>query len=87
MPESIWILRSLLFADRRPPSSGSTNSISSSAFGGRSQSDMRLAAVLGGPSRSPSPSPSKVASQEKVIIFSQWTSMLDLIQMALKKEK
>ena len=48
---------------------------------------MRLAAVLGAPSRNPSPSLAPVHSEEKVIVFSQWTSMLDLIEIALKREK
>ena len=48
---------------------------------------MRLAAVLGAPPRGPSPAQSCTPAQEKVIVFSQWTSMLDLVEMALKKEK
>lgn len=74
---------------RRPPAAG--NAIGGrgggNPLGGRSRSDMRLAAVLGAPSRGPSPGVTTSPTQEKVIVFSQWTSMLDLIEMALKKEK
>ena len=48
---------------------------------------MRLAKVLGGSSRRPVPSTTSTVTQEKVIVFSQWTSMLDLIEVALKQEK
>lgn len=48
---------------------------------------MRLAAILGAPPHGSSPALTSSPTQEKVIVFSQWTSMLDLIEMALKKEK
>ena len=71
---------------RQPPASG-TGGASSNPLGGRSKSDMRLARVLGGPSRRPAPSTASPVTQEKIIVFSQWTSMLDLIEIALKQEK
>ena len=76
-------------AYRKPPGASGIGGPSSNPLGGRSKSDMRLARVLGGPSRRPSPAPasSPIATQEKIIVFSQWTSMLDLVEIALKKEK
>ena len=72
---------------RKPPAAGSGGAVSSNPLGGRSKSDMRLARVLGGPSRRPAPSTTSAVTQEKIIVFSQWTSMLDLIEVALKQEK
>lgn len=48
---------------------------------------MRLAAVLAAPSRGASPSPAPAHCQDKVIVFSQWTSMLNLIEIALKRDR
>lgn len=72
---------------RKPPAASSGGGASSNPLGGRSKSDMRLARVLGGPSRRPAPLPTSTVTQEKIIVFSQWTSMLDLIEVALKQEK
>lgn len=72
---------------RQPPAASSTGGAKSNPFGGRSKSDMRLARVLGGASRRPTPSTASTVTQEKIIVFSQWTSMLDLIEIALKQEK
>lgn len=75
-------------ASCRPPSiPGKLAGAGSNPLAGRSKSDMRLAAILGAPSRGPSPAPASCSAQEKVIVFSQWTSMLNLIEIALKKEK
>lgn len=72
---------------RKPPAASSGAGASSNPLGGRSKSDMRLARVLGGPSRRPAPLSTSTVTQEKIIVFSQWTSMLDLIEVALKQEK
>lgn len=59
----------------------------------RNLSSARLAAVLGSRGRSPSSNGSRGASptappvQEKVLVFSQWTSMLDLLEHPLKQER
>lgn len=71
----------------RPSAPGSNLGSSSHPLGGRSKSDARLAAILGAPAHKSNPTSAPVHSQEKVIVFSQWTSMLDLIEIALKKEK
>ncbi len=72
---------------RRAPVPGKPPGAAPNPLGGRSKSDMRLAAILGAPPRGSSPAFASSPTQEKVIVFSQWTSMLDLIEMALKKEK
>ena len=55
----------------------------------RSVSQSRLAEALSrGKGRASSPAtPASRTPMEKVIVFSQWTSMLDLIEAPLKKEK
>ena len=72
---------------RRAPVPGKPPGAAPNPLSGRSKSDMRLAAILGAPPRGSSPALTSSPTQEKVIVFSQWTSMLDLIEMALKKEK
>lgn len=73
---------------RKPPGGDSTGGAGGSVLGGRSKSDMRLAMVLGGASsRRPTPATPAPVTQEKIIVFSQWTSMLDLVETALRKEK
>lgn len=72
---------------RKPPAASGVGGASGNPLGGRSKSDMRLAKVLGGSSRRPAPCTTSTVTQEKVIVFSQWTSMLDLIEVALKQEK
>ena len=72
---------------RKPPGGDSTGGAGGSVLGGRSKSDMRLARVLGGASRRPTPATPAPVTQEKIIVFSQWTSMLDLVETALRKEK
>lgn len=72
---------------RRAPVPGKPCGAAPNLLGGRSKSDMRLAAILGAPPRGSSPALTSAPTQEKVIVFSQWTSMLDLVEMALKKEK
>ncbi|KAL0027476.1 hypothetical protein WJX77_004115 [Trebouxia sp. C0004] len=74
-------------ATGRAPVPGKPPGAAPNPLGGRSKSDMRLAAILGAPPRGSSPALTSSPTQEKVIVFSQWTSMLDLVEMALKKEK
>ncbi|KAA6420225.1 MAG: hypothetical protein FRX49_09888 [Trebouxia sp. A1-2] len=74
-------------ATGRAPVPGKPCGAAPNLLGGRSKSDMRLAAILGAPPRGSSPALTSAPTQEKVIVFSQWTSMLDLVEMALKKEK
>ncbi|KAL0049899.1 hypothetical protein WJX82_000239 [Trebouxia sp. C0006] len=74
-------------ATGRAPVPGKPPGAAPNPLSGRSKSDMRLAAILGAPPRGSSPALTSSPTQEKVIVFSQWTSMLDLIEMALKKEK
>lgn len=65
---------------------------SSGVLSARSKSNARLAALFGGSSRAAPAASMGTAGQsavagDKVIVFSQWTGMLDLIEIALKKEK
>ncbi|KAK9822145.1 hypothetical protein WJX74_010771 [Apatococcus lobatus] len=64
---------------------------STGILSGKSKSNARLAALLGG-SRAALAAAANIGGQssvagDKVIVFSQWTGMLDLVEIALKKEK
>ncbi|KAK9816469.1 hypothetical protein WJX72_000674 [[Myrmecia] bisecta] len=56
-------------------------------LGGKSKSDSRLAAALGQVARPATACGAGVSAPDKMLVFSQWTGMLDLVELALKEEK